>query len=223
MWHFTQLSAIRRQKLHMAVALFIDRRRKARLVVERLASNSHLFSSATLTRHGKNGQLLAVFLISITLFACTGENESNLETYVQKIKAKKKGKVPPLPKPQVFGTYEYVSSNLRDPFRPITIKIARPGRKPNAPTPKCKPPRDVLENFPLDTLRMVGSLEQKGQRWALIKSADGTLYRTKKGKCMGQNNGKVTKVSDADIELQEIVPDGLGSWIERKTVLSVSQ
>lgn len=164
-------------------------------------------------------------MLSVTLLACSGENVSDLETYVQEVKARKKGKVKPLPPVQTFGTYEYVSNELRDPFRPKMKKPIDGGTasRPNNARPKCKPPRDVLENFPLDTLKMVGTLEQKKQRWALIKSTDGTLYRTKKGKCIGQNNGKISRVTESEIELHEIVPDGLGGWIERKTILSVTE
>lgn len=165
------------------------------------------------------GSLLSL-TCAVSLIACSGENVSDLKAYVADIKARKKSTVDPLPEPELYETYAYDAEKLRDPFTPKKKRAATPGGDIKM---QCSPPRDVLEGFPLDSLKMVGSLEQKGERWALIKSKDGTLYRTKKGKCMGQDDGKITSITESEIVLMETVSDGLGGRIKRKTVLSVSE
>jgi type IV pilus assembly protein PilP len=163
---------------------------------------------------------LLIVLVSLGLLvSCSGEKHADLADYVKKVKAKQKGRVEPLPEIVDYPTYTYDDSNLRDPFIPPAPKhiASNPNLRPDHHKP------DVLEQFPLDTLKMVGSLEQSGQRWALIKAQDGTLYRTKKGRYMGQDNGKIVGVTENKVVLQEIVPDGLGGWVKREAVLTVSE
>ncbi|NOZ52167.1 MAG: pilus assembly protein PilP [Gammaproteobacteria bacterium] len=174
-----------------------------------------------LTTRQATVKLLSISLLSMTLFACGSENVSDLHSYVSEIKARKAGDIPPLPEVQSYSTYDYKEATLRDPFLPtVSRKLARSN---NGVRPDNNRQRQVLEQFPLATLKMVGSLEQSGDRWALIKSQDGTLYRTKPGKYMGQDNGKILRVTETDVVLQEIVPDGLGGWVRRQATLSVSE
>jgi type IV pilus assembly protein PilP len=162
-----------------------------------------------------------IVLISLGLIVgCSGENLTDLHQYIKEVKAKQQGRIEPLPEIVEYPIYSYEDSQLRDPFIPPAPKrmaSSDPTLRPDHHTP------DVLEQFPLDTLNMVGSLEQNGQRWALIKAQDGTLYRTTKGRYMGQDNGKITKVTETQVVLQEIVPDGLGGWVKREAVISVSE
>jgi len=151
---------------------------------------------------------------------CSGENLGDLHQYVKEVKARQKSKIEPLPEIVEYPIYAYQDSELRDPFIPSAPK--RIASSDPTLRPDNHPP-DVLEQFPLDTLKMVGSLEQSGQRWALIKAQDGTLYRTTKGRYMGQDNGKIIKVTENQVLLQEIVPDGLGGWVKREAVISVTE
>ena len=164
---------------------------------------------------------LSIVLISLGLLAgCSGENLSDLHDYVKQVKARQKSRIEPLPEIMDYPTYSYDESQLRDPFIPPAPKrlaSTDPHLRPDHHTP------DVLEQFPLDTLKMVGSLEQNGQRWALIKAQDGTLYRTKAGRYMGQDNGKIMNITETKVVLQEIVPDGLGGWVKREAVITVSE
>jgi type IV pilus assembly protein PilP len=162
-----------------------------------------------------------IILLCVGLIAgCSGENLSDLHQYVKDVKAKQKSRIEPLPEIVEYPTYAYTESELRDPFippAPKRIASSNPNLRPDHHTP------DVLEQFPLDTLQMVGSLEQSGQRWALIKAQDGTLYRTTRGRYMGQDNGKIINITESQVVLQEIVPDGLGGWVKREAVISVSE
>lgn len=156
------------------------------------------------------------------LSACSGDGATDLRTYVQQVKARHKGSIPPLPKPQEFEKFIYNDSVLRDPFIPTAV-IEAAEKSNNGLRPDTSRERDVLEQFALGSMKMMGSLEKNGRRWALIRATDGTLYRTTIGRHMGQNDGEITKISETELELREIVPDGLGGYIERFTTLAVSE
>jgi type IV pilus assembly protein PilP len=159
--------------------------------------------------------------LSIGLSACGGDENVDLQTFVSEVKARQKGRIPPLPKPKVFEVFTYNDAVLRNPFV-ATIEIQA------APTndglkPDMSRQRDVLEQYAIGSLKMMGSLEKNGNRWALIRASDGTLYRITAGRHIGKNNGKVVSITESQLELKEIVPDGLGGWIERITTLAVSE
>lgn len=161
-------------------------------------------------------------VLSIGLAACGNANVSDLEQYVAAQKKIRKGRVPPLPVASEYETYTYNSKQLRDPFARTRPPRQAKGKSTGI-TPNFKRKREVLEQFALDTLSMVGSLEQGGERWALIKATDGTLYRLRRGNYLGHDNGRITKVREDQINLLEIVADGLGGWVKRKSVLNVKE
>ncbi|HEY5602975.1 MAG TPA: pilus assembly protein PilP [Gammaproteobacteria bacterium] len=180
---------------------------------------------ATRTQH-KTGlplkSILGSALLIIALVGCANDNVSDLQAHVAQVKAKKPPPIPPLPEIKPYETYVYDETTLRDPFQAAARKtVVRD--EDEALRPNMKRQREVLEQFPLDTLAMVGSLEQGGERWALIRAKDGTLYRTKKGRFIGQDYGEIIRVTETEIVLQETVPDGLGRWVKRQATLGVSE
>lgn len=169
-------------------------------------------------------QLLFIAILGIALTACGLESESNLQAYVAQTKARQKVSIPALPKPVVFEIFTYEQASLRDPFVPSKVLDAAQRRgNDNGLRPDLDRQRDPLEEFKLGSLKMMGSLEKNGQRWALILAADGTLHRATKGSHMGQNNGQIVSISESQLELREILPDGLGSWVEKSTTLSTKE
>jgi len=168
-------------------------------------------------------KLFLISVLCVGLLACGEENISDLDEYVQKVKLRKKGKVPELPPITSYETFSYVSTDLRNPFQPQLASRKTKGRRAGGPTPNLNRKREALEQYPLDTLHMVGSLKQGKDTWALIKTQDGTIFRVKRGSYIGQDNGRITKITDAQVELKEIVPDGLGGWIKRKSTLGVNE
>ena len=165
--------------------------------------------------------VLGVTTLCGLMLGCVNDNVSDLQQYVEKTKSKKAGKIEPLPDIKTHETYAYDETTLRDPFQPsVARKVVR---STSNLRPNMKRNREVLEQYPLDTLTMVGSLEQGGAKWALVRAKDGTLYRTKKGRYIGQDYGKIIRVTETEIILQETVPDGLGGWVRRQATLSVSE
>lgn len=168
-------------------------------------------------------KLVSALILALGLSACGGDQTVDLQQYVAEVKARPTRPIPPLPKPEAFETYTYDDVSLRDPFVPTEVIVAAQKRPDNGIRPDLNRERDVLEQFALGSLKMMGSLEKNGKRWALIRTADGTLHRTTLGRHVGQNNGEIIKITETQMELREIVADGLGGWIEKFTTLAVSE
>ena len=174
---------------------------------------------------GKLVKTAALLGIAGLLSACD-QGISDLQVYVQQIKAQPPGRIEPIPEFQPYQNFEYASSDLRDPFRKLDFR--RPDELPEDTAvagtgirPDTDRVREPLEDFPLDTLRMKGTVTQEGTKWALVFAPDNTVHRVIEGNYLGQNYGRITSVSDQRIELTEIVPDGLGNYIERSTAIAL--
>jgi type IV pilus assembly protein PilP len=135
----------------------------------------------------------------------------NLEKWVAEVKAKPAPPLDPLPVMQQFETFEYAAQDLRDPFSTaFTDEDDGSGLRPDKVRRK-----QLLEQFPLDALDMVGTLGRGSGTVALVMAPDKVTYRVRPGAYMGQNDGRVTAVTEERIDLVELVPDGAGGWLER--------
>ncbi len=163
----------------------------------------------------------------ILLLSGCGEGLSDLEKYVNDIRAKPPGRIEPIPEFQPYQNFEYTSHDLRDPFKMVDFR--RPelneedlNKLAGGLRPDIGRVREPLEDFPLDTLRLKGTIDDKdGVKWGLIFAPDNTIHRVIEGNHMGQNHGRIISVSDQTIELTEIVPDGLGNYIERSSAVTL--
>ncbi|WP_455199183.1 pilus assembly protein PilP, partial [Kaarinaea lacus] len=115
------------------------------------------------------GQCLLMVPLAIVLVACGGTQDQDLRNYVKEVKARKKGNIPPLPEPQKFEIFTYDESSVRDPFVPTQV-IEAAANAGSGPHPEVGRVKDVLEEFALGSLKMMGSLERDGKRWALMKA-----------------------------------------------------
>ena len=173
-----------------------------------------------------NPFLITVVLSMTTLLAGCGREMRDLEDFVEEVKSREPPGIAPIPEVKPYQIYKYQASDQRDPFDATIFqaKIVEKIRKPNSsvsPDPNRTP--EFLENFPLDTLRMVGTMEQRGSLWALIQTPEKTIQRISTGNYLGQNNGKVTEVSDAGLKIEEIIPDGFGGWRKRDGSIALSE
>jgi type IV pilus assembly protein PilP len=175
-------------------------------------------------------RLLATTALLALLAGCAAD-KSDLEKFVRDERAKQGGAIEPLPTPRVFDTFTYKPGERRSPFKvDLTgTALARAGRGANAGGgdgsvhPDDERPREYLEDFALDALKMVGHLELKGTMYALVKDADGAVHRVKVGNYMGQNHGKIINLSETEIRISEIVSDGKGSFVSRDTSIALGQ
>ncbi|MGH8321128.1 MAG: pilus assembly protein PilP [Gammaproteobacteria bacterium] len=173
-------------------------------------------------RPGRLTALLAVVCTALVLAGC-GDRMQDLKQYVAQVKARRGGHIAPLPQIKPFETYTYDDMNLRSPFVPQLQSYAKSGGAGSTKGlhPDFNRPHEYLEQFPLDSLKMMGTMTIKGGIYALIRDGDGVVHRVGIGQYMGQNFGKVTKISQAGLVLREIVPDGQGGWVERDTTVQL--
>jgi len=167
---------------------------------------------------------LAVMTMGLT--ACSGNN-ADLTDYIDKVKQRKKVSIKPLPEFKPYETYAYQSDEAggRDPFKRffgIESKSQQAGSESGL-SPDSNRRKEALEEFPLDTLRMVGILQQQEDIWAVMEASDGTIHRVQRGNYMGQNHGKIVSVGEDKIQLVEIVPNGQGGWMERPAKIALSE
>ena len=168
---------------------------------------------------------LAAFVL-LALAACGRAGMDDLNGYIDEVKARPGGKIKPLPEPKPYEAFVYQAFESRDPFSTIVPGEAEAQAtkgKGTGVTPDFKRPKEITEGFPLDAMRMVGHLLRDKQLWALVRDPEGTLHRVRPGNYMGQNHGRITRVNEQRVELTEIVPDGLGGWMERQASIALSE
>ena len=169
---------------------------------------------------------LPTLLAACGFLAACDQGLGDLQQFVQQTISQPPGRIEPIPEFQPYQNFEYTSHDLRDPFKLVDFR--RPDENPDTisniasgPKPNIDRVREPLEDFPLDTLRLKGSVTQDGVKWGLIFAPDNTIHRVLEGQYMGQNHGRIISVSDQNIELTEIVPDGLGNYIERPSTVAL--
>jgi type IV pilus assembly protein PilP len=167
----------------------------------------------------------AVLAMLVLLAACgrsvssspdVADNESNLESWVAEVDKRPPPPLPPLPVMQQFESFEYAAQALRDPFSRAFRDVGGSGPRPDSNRPKQE-----LEKFPLDSLDMVGTIGSGRGLTALVKAPDKMTYKVRPGTYLGQNDGRVTAVSDDRIDLVELVTDGAGGWLERPASIAL--
>jgi type IV pilus assembly protein PilP len=155
-------------------------------------------------------------LASFAILASCGEGFSDLRTFVKDSEKNVVKKIDPLPEVKPFAPFAYDGFDLPDPFKPRKLAVKQNDAGGLAPDLNRR--KEPLEAFPLEQLKMVGTLSQGNDTYALVR-AEKTLYRVKKGNYLGQNFGLITEITDSEVKLKEIVQDTAGDWTERQSVL----
>jgi type IV pilus assembly protein PilP len=161
---------------------------------------------------------LAIAVALLSLSGCS-RSMSDLETYITEIKARPGGRIEPLPEIRAHEVHAYDSRDARSPFTPdLPAARADSGLRPDA-----ERRREFLEGFPLDTLRMVGTLTIGGRYYGLVQTSDRLIHRVVLGNYLGQNDGRIISITESSIQLLEIIPDGLGGYIERAASIGLGE
>ena len=158
-----------------------------------------------------------VSLCSLFLLGCSGGEHRDLQEFLKEAEATTPRKIEPLPEVKVYTSFEYAAYDLPDPFKPRKLS---PAKGDSGLQPDLNRRREALEAYPLESLKMVGTLQQQKEIYALVK-ADSTVYRVKKGNYIGQNFGQITDINETEIKLKEIVQDAAGDWAERLSSLQL--
>ena len=166
----------------------------------------------------KHGLIMALLAVGLT--ACGGGSD-DLDRYINEVKARPGGRIEPLPEITPYQVFTYIADaqGIRSPFLPDTPQGADGG---NGPRPDDDPSREYLETFSLDSLGMVGTLHINETMYGLVQTSDGLIHRVIPGNYMGQNDGRITEISESEIGLVEIISDGIGGYIERDAAVGLS-
>lgn len=166
-----------------------------------------------------------VALAAVSSLAGCSDNGVELQQWMQETKQQTKVSIPKLSEPKKFIPFLYDSKASVDPYNPKKLMVAFARAQNNSSSmlkPDMERRREPLESYPLDTLKMVGTLQKPGVTYALLL-ADKTVFQVKIGNYIGQNFGLITKVTESDVELKEIVQDASGDWIERPAKLELQE
>ncbi len=169
--------------------------------------------------------LIRLLLLAAPLLvaACSGTEHDDLRAWVDKVKTRPGGKIKPIPEVKPYDTFVYVEDDLRDPFSPYFEEVRQPAANPGL-RPDMNRKREALEEFPLDSLKYVGTLEKKGKLWALIAAPDNTVYRVQVGNHLGKNFGEIVEINENQIKIKEIIPNGAtGGWVDREATLTLAE
>ena len=170
-------------------------------------------------------RIVLIALMLMTLAACSQPELHDLEQFVEETRKNQRGRVEPLPQFKPFETFKYSVSDRRDPFQPWQSEAdddSERSRNVLGPKPDFDRRKELLEQYPLDSLKMVGTLSKDGEDWAIIRAPDSMIYRVQQGNYLGQNHGKIIQFAGERLALKELVPDGLGGWIEREAFLTLA-
>lgn len=173
-------------------------------------------------------QLLAAAGLLLVLAGCGSSSEDEIRQWMTEERNQTRPKVPPIPAPKQFKPEAYTNATAVEPFsnQKLTQALKRDAAQVAANgalvAPELARRKEPLEAFPLDSMSVVGSIIKAGQPVALVK-VDNLLYQVKLGNYLGQNYGRVTKISETEVTLREIVQDAVGEWIERVATLQLQE
>jgi type IV pilus assembly protein PilP len=167
---------------------------------------------------------MAAAFVVLCVAGCGADQEELLQ-WMEQQKREVKPSVTPLSPPKKFDPQPYTAMSSVEPFSPqkLTVALKQESRQPNSVlAAEINRRKEPLEAYPLDSMAMVGSVVKHGQQYALLK-VDNLLYQVKVGDYIGQNYGKITKITETDVSLREIVQDAAGEWIERPSSLQLQE
>jgi type IV pilus assembly protein PilP len=171
-------------------------------------------------RHALRLACVALAALGYALLTACSSADDELSRFVEDTKKQPGGRVEPLPEIKPYQTFVYAAADLRSPFLPSSpgsgagLAGVRPDQKRN---------REFLEQYSLDTLKMVGTLRLGGSIFGLVQTKDGLVHRVTTGNHIGQAEGKIIEISPSKISLVEIVPDSLGGYMERPAALALNE
>jgi len=167
--------------------------------------------------------IFTLLLAALLLSACGSEEFQDLRDFVNNAGVDMRGKVEPPPDIKPYEPFAYDNSaRLPDPFRPRKAEARGKGGA-GQNQPDFSRPKEELEDFPLESLKMIGYLYQKGVGHAIVRSAEGKIYRVRAGNYIGLNFGQITAVSETELTVKEMVQDSAGDWTERDSTLQMAE
>ncbi len=174
-----------------------------------------------------SSHLIRLFITSLLLTSLSGCGDGGIQDvsqWMKEIRQQTRVSIKPLSEPKKFTPFAYDAKGREDPYSPnkLAVALAKSKKDTGSIRPDLDRRREALESYPLDNLRMVGTLEKPGLTFALLQ-ADKSVFQVKVGNYIGQNLGMITKITDTEVELKEIVQDASGEWVEREAKLELQE
>lgn len=174
-------------------------------------------------RHGRLNLTTLLALSAIVFVGCSNDGMDDLRDFTVNAHKGKTAKVEPLPEIKTTEPFTYSAAKLTDPFAVANLKPVSNKTAGSGPRPDMNRRREPLEEYPLDALKMVGTLSRGKQAWVVIQAPDGTVHRASVGNHMGQNFGTITRITDDKISLVELVQGAVGDWVEREASVTLTE
>jgi len=176
-----------------------------------------------MSAHRVTVNALAGLACALLLAGCGDGGVGEVREWMAQVQRETHPSVKPLPEPKDFLPYAYSAKDAVDPFSQskLLTELARVAQKSADPNrPDSARPRELLETFPLDTMRMVGTIQKGGVNYALLQ-IDRSVYQVRTGQRIGQNFGVITRVGEDAVNIREVVQDASGEWVERLAKLEL--
>ena len=153
------------------------------------------------------------------------QNMQDLHDYLAQVKARAPTPIDPIPQIKQAETFLYVSDDRRSPFTPSTASelVTAATVRGDGPRPDPNRRREELEGYPLDTLKMVGTLKKQSNYWGLVQTRDRMIHRVEAGNHLGENYGRILDINEDRISLRELIQDGAGGYLERQASLALGE
>lgn len=166
---------------------------------------------------------IAASVLALLLAGCGSDGMDDLREFTLNAHKGKTAKIDPLPEIKTTDPFVYSAAKLADPFAAVNLKpmVSKPGG--GGPRPDMNRRREPLEDYPLDALKMVGTLARGKQAWAVIQAPDGTIHRASVGNHLGQNFGTITRITEEKISLIELIQGAVGDWVEREASVTIAE
>ena len=167
--------------------------------------------------------LRVIPLLALVVGGCGSSDYSDLDAYMAEVRNTPQGTIEPIPTFTPYRAFTYAAQALRAPFEP-PIRVAD---IVTSSGPEVKPDlqrsKEYLERFNIEAIRMVGSLEKDGQLWGLVTDAEQSVHRVRVGNYLGKDHGRIVEATETGLAIVEIVPNGVGGWIERPRTLELAE
>lgn len=166
----------------------------------------------------------ALPLAALLLAGCSNSGVEEVQDWMKQVEQRTVPKVTPLPEPKQFVPQAYAQGETLEPFDPVKLigEAARAGGAGNKYQPDMNRPKELLESYPLDTMQMVGTLQKNGVTYALLQ-IERAVYQVRAGQRLGQNYGRIIRVTEGAIDIREAVQDSVGEWTERMAKIELQE
>lgn len=177
----------------------------------------------------KQASLVQGFIVAAATFALQGCGDAGIDEvkqWMNEVRGQTPVTVKKLSEPKRFTPFTYTAKDETDPFNPAKLSLALAKSQEKSAAGKLKPDlerrKEPLESYPLDSIKMVGTLQKPGLSYAILQ-VDKAVFQVKVGNHIGQNFGVITRITESEVELKEIVRDATGDWIEREAKLELQE